>query len=84
MICVPIGADQPLVSYRLSDELGVAVSISRGSSIVSTRVRNALQKILDDKQYFVRVDRLAIISHEYPGYSNGAKLIMDFLEKKSD
>ena len=83
MICVPIGADQPLVSYRLCDELGVAVCISRGS-LDSTLVRNALQKILNDKQYFVRVDRLAIISHEYPGYSNGAKLVMDYLEKKSE
>ena len=69
-----------MVSYRMSDELGVAVRLSL-SSLDATNVREALHKVLNDEQFFIRVDRLSKISHEYPGYKNGAKAIMDFIEK---
>lgn len=81
MVSIPISADQPLVAYRIADELGIAVRLDL-ETFNGEDVRNAMHKIFDDKQYYVRVDRLSKISHEYPGYKNGAKLIMDLLEKK--
>jgi UDP:flavonoid glycosyltransferase YjiC (YdhE family) len=44
----------------------------------------SLHRIFDDEQFYVRCDRLSKISHEYPGYANGAKLIMDLLEENSN
>ena len=83
MLCIPIDADQPLVAYRACDELGVAVKLDL-VSFNAEDVRKAMHKIFDDEQFFIRADRLSKISHLYPGYSNGAKLIMDLLEKKHE
>jgi len=33
----------------------------------------SLHRIFDDEQFYVRCDRLSKISHEYPGYANGAR-----------
>ena len=75
--------DQPLVSYRIADDLGVAVRLNLGD-LDSSLIRNALHRIFNDKQYYIRADRLSKISHEYPGYANGAKAIIEVLEKKSE
>ena len=80
MVSIPISADQPLVAYRICDELGIAIRLNL-AIFSSEDVRNAMHKIFDDNQYYVRVNRLSKISHMYPGYLNGAKLIMELLEK---
>ena len=82
MICVPISADQPIVAYRIADELGIAVRLDL-VTFTNADVRRGMHTIFNDKQFYVRMDRLSKISHEYPGYLNGAKLIMEVLEKKS-
>jgi UDP:flavonoid glycosyltransferase YjiC (YdhE family) len=83
MICIPISADQPLVSYRVADDLGIGIRLDL-VEFTSEDVRMSLHRIFDDEQFYVRCDRLSKISHEYPGYANGAKLIMDLLEKNSN
>jgi len=79
MISIPISADQPLVSYRISDDLGIAIRLDL-VEFTAEDVRKSLHRIFDDEQFYVRCDRLSKISHEYPGYENGAKLIMDLLK----
>ncbi len=80
MISIPIDADQPYVAYRIADELGIAVRLDL-VKFTAQDIYNAMHKIFNDKQFYVRVDRLAKISHEYPGYSNGAKLITELIDK---
>ena len=72
-----------MVSYRIADELGIAIRLNLGD-LDSSLIRNALHKIFNDKQFFVRADRLSKISHEHPGYSNGANFLIEYMEKKSD
>ena len=83
MICIPISADQPLVSYRVADDLGLGIRLDL-VEFTSEDVRMSLHRIFDDEQFYVRCDRLSKISHEHPGYANGAKLIMDLLEENSN
>jgi UDP:flavonoid glycosyltransferase YjiC (YdhE family) len=83
MICIPISADQPLVSYRVADDLGLGIRLDLVEFTLED-VHMSLHRIFDDEQFYVRCDRLSKISHEYPGYANGAKLIMDLLEENSN
>ena len=67
MVLIPISDDQPLIAYRIADELGLAVRLEL-ETFNEEDVHNAMHKIFDDKQYYVRVDRLSKISHEYPSW----------------
>ena len=80
MVCVPIDTDQPIVAYRVSDELGVAVRLNL-LTLNADDVRNAMHQIFDDKQYYVRADRLSQISRTNPGQLSGAKFILELLEE---
>jgi UDP:flavonoid glycosyltransferase YjiC (YdhE family) len=80
MVCVPISSDQPLVAYRVADELGLGVRLDF-VDMKSEQVRNAAHKILNDKSYFIRAERFSKLSKEYKGYLNGAQLIKSELRK---
>jgi len=78
MICVPIYADQPLVAYRVADELGLGVHLNR-YVMTSKDIRAAIHKIFNDKSYYERTNRFSKLSRRCIGYENGAKLINDYL-----
>jgi UDP:flavonoid glycosyltransferase YjiC (YdhE family) len=80
MVCVPISSDQPLVAYRVADELGLGVRLDF-VDMKPEQVRNAAHTILSDKSFFLRAARFAKFSKEYKGYYNGAQLIKSELEK---
>jgi UDP:flavonoid glycosyltransferase YjiC (YdhE family) len=82
MICVPINADQPVVAYRVADELGLGVNFDF-TKMTSNDIRQAVHKIFNDKSYYERIDHYAEISKKHNGYSNAAKLISELLIEKS-
>lgn len=82
MVCIPLVDDQPLVAYRVADELGLGVRLDFTTMKVDD-IREAMHKIFDDKQYYIRVNNYSKLSHEHKGYSNGAKLIMGVLKKNA-
>jgi glucuronosyltransferase len=81
MICIPFGADQPLVAYRVADELGLGIRFDF-TKLTSDAVRGAVHKIFSNKSYYERVDHYSKLSRNYIGHFNGAELIMDLLEGK--
>jgi len=80
MVCVPISSDQPLVAYRIADELGLGVRLDF-VDMKSEQVRNASHRILSDKSYYIRAERFSKLSKEYKGSLNGAHLIKSELKK---
>ena len=80
VVCIPLVDDQPLVAYRVADELGLGIRLDF-TRMDSNDVRKAIRKILNDKSYYERMDRYSKLSRNHVGYSNGAKLIIDHLKK---
>ena len=81
MVCIPVDTDQPLVAYRVADELGMGISLDY--AVMSPNdIYQAVHKVVNDKSYYERTDRFSKISNSYPGYLNGANLIIDLLNKQ--
>ncbi len=83
MICFPLTADQPLVAYRISDELGLGVRLDF-TTMTTDDIGNSICKVLNDRSFYERADRYSKLSRKYVGYSSGAQLIADILKKKKD
>lgn len=79
MVCVPLGADQPLVAYRACDELGLGVRLNF-ETIKPCDIFSAIQTILNDSSYRHRVKRFAEFSKMNRGADNARELIMNVLE----
>ena len=82
MICFPLTADQPLVAYRISDELGLGVRLDF-TTMTTNDIGQSVCKVLNDRSFYERADRYSKLSRQYVGYSNGAQLINDFIKKKN-
>jgi UDP:flavonoid glycosyltransferase YjiC (YdhE family) len=81
MICIPISEDQPLVAYRVSDELGLGIRLDFTNMTVEN-LRTSMHKIFNHSGYYERVERYSEISRKNFGYLAGTKFILDFLENK--
>ena len=82
MICIPITGDQPFVSYRVANELGLGVRLDSNHRS-RTNIRYSVHKILSDKFYYERSERYSAFSRKHVGYLNGSKLILDLIAKPS-
>ena len=82
VVAIPLVDDQPLNAYRITDELGLGIRLDF-TVMNSNDVRKALHKILNDKSYYHRMDLHSKLSRNHVGYLNGAKLIFEYLEKKT-
>lgn len=78
MVCVPCGADQPLVAYRVADELGFGVRLNP-NEMNSKDVYEAINKVLKDNSYKERVERFSVLSKLNKGSVNACDLIMNCL-----
>ena len=80
MICIPVDADQPLIGYRVADELGLGVRLDR-IKMNSNEIRSAIHKVLRDKSFYERIDHFSKLSRKSIGYRNGARLVLDVLKR---
>ena len=81
MICIPIDTDQPLVAYRVANELGLGISLDF-TTMTENEICQAVEKILSDETFYERTYRYSMISHKHQGYLNGANLIINLLNNK--
>ena len=81
MLCIPIDTDQPLVAYRVANELGLGISLDF-TTMTENDICKAVKKILADETYFERTYRYSMISHKHQGHLNGANLIIEFLNDR--
>ena len=78
MLCLPIAFDQPLVAYRIAQELGLGIvlDIEKATHLDITK---AMRTIIDDNSYRERAIKYSNYSWQSPGHINGVKLIMQTL-----
>jgi UDP:flavonoid glycosyltransferase YjiC (YdhE family) len=81
MICVPLDGDQPLVAFRVADELQLGIKLDH-TKMNANDIRRAIHKLLSEKAYYERVQSYSIISKKNSGCLTGPRLILDLLEKR--
>ena len=81
MICLPmaVGLDQPLVAYRVADELGLGVRM-KVKGLNQTELSQTMMKILTDESFYERALVYSDISQKYNGIENTCKLICNALK----
>ena len=74
MVCIPLSEDQPLVAYRVADELGLGIRLDYTKMTIN-EIQFAIQRVLSDKSYKERIQLYSNLSKKHVGYQNGSKLI---------
>lgn len=80
VICLPISFDQPSVSFRIADQLGLGKSFDP-LDVTPFVLSEAIQDVLNDKSYLKRMLDFSKISRKYDGKINSTKLVLDYMQK---
>ncbi len=80
-MCLPLGGDQPLIAWRVADELGIGIKLLVDSDLSVNRVKNAVSELLDDPIYRKRVTDLSIISKRFVGHKLAVQHIINYLHQ---
>jgi UDP:flavonoid glycosyltransferase YjiC (YdhE family) len=78
VVAIPLVDDQPLVAYRIADELGLGIRLDF-TKMNSNDIRKAVHTILQDKSYYERMDMHSKLTRKHAGHLNGAKLVLEYL-----
>jgi UDP:flavonoid glycosyltransferase YjiC (YdhE family) len=76
-----LGGDQPLIAWRVADELGIGIKLLVDSDLSVNRVKNAVSELLDDPIYRKRVTDLSIISKRFVGHKLAVQHIINYLHQ---
>jgi UDP:flavonoid glycosyltransferase YjiC (YdhE family) len=80
-LCLPLGGDQPLIAWRVADELGIGIKLLVDSDLSVNRVKNAVSELLDDPIYRKRVTDLSVISKRFVGHKLAVQHIINYLHQ---
>lgn len=78
MICMPMTTDQPLVAYRVSNDLKLGLMLNYKTFEIID-LKKAVLEILNDKSYLSRCQIYMNYSRSYDGIKNAAKIINEFI-----
>ena len=76
-----MGGDQPLIAWRVADELGIGIKLLVDSDLSVNRVKNAVSELLDDPIYRKRVTDLSVISKRFVGHKLAVQHIINYLHQ---
>jgi hypothetical protein len=81
MICLPmaLGTDQPLLAYRVADELGLGIRLSK-RNLSEPLLRDAIVQVLSDEGFKERIEIFREISRKYDGVKNATALVENILK----
>ena len=79
MVCLPITADQPLVAYRVADELGLGIRLNT-KLFSPLELKNAIEKVLSDKTFGKRAEMYQKLSRNYNGSKNFVEIVISSLK----
>jgi len=85
MICLPmaLGVDQPLVAYRVADELGMGIRL-QANGLDCAVLKDSILKVLNDETFAERCLLYRDISRKYDGHQNTVKLIQELLRDSTN
>ena len=73
-----LGVDQPLVAYRVADELGLGIRL-QANDLDCAVLKDSILKVLNDETFAERCLLYRDISRKYDGHENTVKLIQELL-----
>lgn len=79
MICLPLKADQPLVAYRVADELRLGIKLD-SKTAKANQIRSAIHEMFKDQSYLEKVVEFSKYSRNYNGPVEAADLIENYLK----
>ena len=79
MICIPVTADQPMVSNRIANELGLGIQYDY-KTMKPEELRTGMHKVFSDNSFYEKMNYLSIISRKNNGHLNASKLLNGLLE----
>jgi len=77
-VCIPIGADQPLIAHRATMEFGMGVTLDF-VSMKPIDLKEAILTVLSDDGYYERAINASLISRRYNGKINASDEIFKFI-----
>lgn len=80
MLCLPMTTDQPLVAYRVADELGLGLRLNFKTADIK-QLKDAVVKMLTDSIFREKCLVYKDYSRNYDGITNSANLIYEILNK---
>jgi len=81
ILCLPLGGDQPLIAWRVADELGIGIKLQVDSDLSVSKVKNAIGDLLDDPVYRKRVTELSVISKRFSGHKLAVQHVINYLRQ---
>jgi UDP:flavonoid glycosyltransferase YjiC (YdhE family) len=79
MMCLPISADQPLVSHRVATELQMGIQLNI-KKLKENLVADAIEKLLNDEKYKKNCLKYSELSRKYDGTENMSEEIFKYLD----
>ena len=73
IIGIPVAVDQPLVAYRVCDELGLGIRCKHGKMTV-VDIKRAVYRILTYKFFAEQMHSLSVISKKTRGLSDAIQI----------
>ena len=78
MVCLPNAGDQPLVAYRISDELGLGIRLDT-MKFKPIELQDAIKKIIADSSFKKRASLYQKFSNDLIGSKNFAQKVLKVL-----
>ncbi|CAF0764678.1 unnamed protein product, partial [Brachionus calyciflorus] len=81
VICIPLSGDQPMVAWRVADELGMGIRLQPDKNLSVETVRKAISTMLTTPSYRNKAKELSTISKNYYGHRKACDLTIQFILK---
>jgi UDP:flavonoid glycosyltransferase YjiC (YdhE family) len=83
MVAIPFQADQPVVAKRVCDDLQLGIRLDP-LKLEIYEIADAIDEVLGDEKYARNIQVLSKAVDHYNGQIDGAKIILDYLNKKPE
>lgn len=80
IVAIPIDGDQPLVAVRMCDQLSLGIRLDP-LKLHADQTAEAINQVLTDTKFKKNMLEFSRVSGKYNGKQEGAKLIIEFLNK---
>jgi MGT family glycosyltransferase len=82
IVCIPLHGDQPLIAWRIADELQMGLRLLSNNELNVEKLKNALEKVLENPKYRERAKELSEISQKQHGHISASELTLEYIRRK--
>jgi MGT family glycosyltransferase len=83
IVCIPLHGDQPLIAWRIADELQMGLRLLSNKQLNIEKLTGALDKVLENPKYRLRAKELSEISQQHNGHITASELTLEYIKRKN-